>query len=213
MSLHLVWERLDKELSQELATLLEKKLNTLEGKPDFIGEIKVSNFSFGTALPEITITDITEPFDEFYLQPFKDKDSPRKLARKPSRTISAKDESDDLQLYIQIIYRGNMSITLTTELIVNKPFHNFISLPISLTLTQMDFIGNGMVALVDKEVSFCLDSEKGEFILDLMFRSDIGDPSKKVLRNADAVEKFVGEQIRKFVNDHLVFPNYYSFSR
>lgn len=44
----------------------------------------------------------------------------------------------------------------------------------------------------------------------LSFESEVGQGDKHVLKNVGKVEKFIGEVLRKGLEDELVFPNYYT---
>jgi distribution and morphology protein 12 len=44
----------------------------------------------------------------------------------------------------------------------------------------------------------------------LSFESEVGQHDKHVLKNVGKVEKFIGEVLRKGLEDELVFPNYYT---
>jgi len=68
MSFEVRWERMETEFAKEVEQLLTKVLNGQEKKPDFLGRITVSDFSFGDVPPEIVVVDITEPYEEFYMQ-------------------------------------------------------------------------------------------------------------------------------------------------
>jgi len=57
------------EFAKEVEQILERVLNGGEKRPDFIGKVTVSNFSFGDVPPGIEILDMTEPYEEFYIQP------------------------------------------------------------------------------------------------------------------------------------------------
>lgn len=68
MAFHINWERMDREFAREAEQLLTKALNGGEKRPDFLGKITVSNFSFGEVPPTIEVTSFTEPYEEFYVQ-------------------------------------------------------------------------------------------------------------------------------------------------
>jgi len=57
------------EFAKEAEQILERVLNGGEKRPDFVGKVTVSNFSFGDVPPGIEILDLTEPYEEFYIQP------------------------------------------------------------------------------------------------------------------------------------------------
>lgn len=47
----------------------------------------------------------------------------------------------DIQVELSVIYRGNLKITVSTELIINKPTPAFLVLPVKLTLIGISFKG------------------------------------------------------------------------
>ncbi|KDN52632.1 hypothetical protein K437DRAFT_272333 [Tilletiaria anomala UBC 951] len=55
------------------------------------------------------------------------------------------------------------------------------------------------------------DKNFGARLLPFMtFESSVGEEAKHVLRNVGKVEKFIGELVRKVIEDELAFPNYYT---
>jgi hypothetical protein len=47
----------------------------------------------------------------------------------------------DVQLEVAVRYKGNMMLKIATELIINQPTENFMTLPMTLTLTSLTFSG------------------------------------------------------------------------
>ena len=67
MSLDIDWQKLDSELAGHVQQFLNKHFQAIT-KPSFIGDIQVKDFQWGNEAPQIEITNITEPFPEFYEQ-------------------------------------------------------------------------------------------------------------------------------------------------
>lgn len=67
MSLDIDWKKLDSELAGHVQQFLNKHFQAIT-KPSFIGDIQVKDFQWGNEAPQIEITNITEPFPEFYEQ-------------------------------------------------------------------------------------------------------------------------------------------------
>jgi distribution and morphology protein 12 len=67
MSLDIDWKKLDSELAGHVQQFLNKHFQAIT-KPSFIGDIEVTNFQWGNEAPHIEITNITDPFPEFYEQ-------------------------------------------------------------------------------------------------------------------------------------------------
>lgn len=65
MSLDIDWSKLDDTLAGHVQQFLNKHFQSIT-KPSFIGDIQVTAFNWGNEAPQIEITNITEPFPEFY---------------------------------------------------------------------------------------------------------------------------------------------------
>jgi distribution and morphology protein 12 len=65
MSFDIDWSKLDGVLAGHVKEFLNKHFQTIT-KPSFIGDLKVTDFGWGTETPSVEIIDITEPFPEFY---------------------------------------------------------------------------------------------------------------------------------------------------
>ena len=65
MSLDIEWSKLDQELAVHVQHFLNRHFKNI-AKPSFIGDIEVTAFEWGTESPSIEITNITDPFPEFY---------------------------------------------------------------------------------------------------------------------------------------------------
>jgi distribution and morphology protein 12 len=132
---------------------------------------KVEELDFGTEPPEICITHICDPWDEFYLftdsedgrsSSFWEQDSVRVedsvsvVNQSPTvdpvqetRTVISQEKSagpsmaeDQVQVEMDIKYEGNLRLTISTELIINHPAPQFLILPIRMTLTKFHLNGN-----------------------------------------------------------------------
>ncbi|KAJ3186233.1 Mitochondrial distribution and morphology protein 12 [Gaertneriomyces sp. JEL0708] len=120
----------------------------------------------------------------------------------------------DAQVEVEVIYKGNMRLAISTELIVNQPTPAFMVLPLTLTLTGFHFTATAIIAYLGDHMNFCFkEPNAGSAILhDLSIDSEVGDKHKQVLKNVGRIEKFIVEQLRKVIQDYLVLPNYQSLS-
>jgi hypothetical protein len=75
MSVDVNWSKLDDSLSEKVKEFLNEHFKKIT-KPSFIGEVEVVSFDWGTEPPQIEITHITEPFDEFYADDLEDEQPP-----------------------------------------------------------------------------------------------------------------------------------------
>ncbi|RIB19446.1 hypothetical protein C2G38_2141627 [Gigaspora rosea] len=122
-------------------------------------------------------------------------------------------QDTDAQIHVNIDYKGDMRMTITTELHMNYPSMMFMSLPIRLTVTGFEFSATAVVASLRQRVNFCFLAPKDpeESILkEVHIESEIGDKEKQVLKNVEKLERFIVDQLRKLIDDDLVFPSYYS---
>jgi mitochondrial distribution and morphology protein 12 len=228
MSFKIQWDLLkDGQEERQLKDFLNDKFSSID-RPDFLGEISIKSFSFGSIPPEIAVVDITEPMEEFYfeiddplfdLQSIGDHlptgNSPENFSEDgPSRNVT------DFQIEVSITYNGDMNLSIATELIVNQPTLHFLSLPIELTLTKSSFRATAILASIGNTISFCLKQPEGpEGILhEFSIESAIGDGNKQgtqvtltlVLKNVGKIEKFILLQMQSFLTEYCVFPNYHT---
>ncbi|KAJ8663774.1 hypothetical protein O0I10_000047 [Lichtheimia ornata] len=358
MSLDIEWSKLDQELAVHVQQFLNRHFKSI-AKPTFIGDIEVTAFEWGTEAPQIEITNITDPFPEFYEPENDDSDaidddgvsssvppssppappsvlmspsselygrnfhparlslnnplsqqqrfnlihsfhrspfvapqhpfhashysppqhlpyfsSPTTPTHEPPHTFSTtttttntdetapnstahhiqdwidddeqpplpppsvnsnsqskptarlhQDPTEmDFQASMLISYKGDMSMTLLTELRMNYPSMMFISLPIQLRVKSVEFEATAVVAyiksmnrvcvsMLEPELSDVHPSSGRDVSLESLLRkvhieSVVGDKQKQVLKNVGKIEKFIVDQLRKMLDDELVFPSY-----
>ncbi|KAI9475958.1 MAG: hypothetical protein EXX96DRAFT_575259 [Benjaminiella poitrasii] len=131
----------------------------------------------------------------------------------------------DFQVQMLISYKGDMSVTLMTELRMNYPSMMFMSLPINLRVRSVEFEATAVVAYIQSMSRVCISmlepeentlqpNARGKDIgMDSLLRNVhietvVGDEQKQVLKNVGKIEKFIVEQLRKILDDELVFPSY-----
>ncbi|KAJ3145435.1 Mitochondrial distribution and morphology protein 12 [Geranomyces variabilis] len=121
--------------------------------------------------------------------------------------------ASDAQVEFEIVYKGNMRLAIQTELIVNQPTPAFMVLPLLLTLTGFQFTASALISYLGDRINFCFkESDAGTTILqDVSIDSEVGDGRKQgVLKNVGRIERFIVEQLRKVIQDFMVFPNHHS---
>lgn len=127
----------------------------------------------------------------------------------------------DMQSYIELKYAGDMQLAITATLLVNYPAPSFISLPLSIRVTNIDIHSLVVAAVVGKRIHLSIlndvqnkddvvPSERVNVIRSMKIESEIGDNSDHgaVLRNVGKVEKFVLEQLRNVIREELVWPGW-----
>jgi mitochondrial distribution and morphology protein 12 len=180
MSFDINWSILSEGLqSMNLKETLNSKFSTIQ-RPDFLGPIVVEQLDFGTLAPEIAILDITDPMEDFY-----DQDSFEESTQASYQVESVEHQGSelDVQLEIGIMYKGDLKMSITTELIVNQPTLQFMVLPLHLTLTKTHFKTTAIIAYLQNRVMFCLKEEDEPVIRDVSIESAIGDGNKQGISN------------------------------
>ncbi|CAG8499330.1 16160_t:CDS:2 [Acaulospora morrowiae] len=123
------------------------------------------------------------------------------------------DEDTDAQLHMSINYKGDMRMTVTTELYMNYPSTMFMSLPIRLTVTGFEFSATAAIAYLKRRINFCFlepNDPEESLLKEVHIESEIGDKGKQVLKNIGKLERFIVDQLRKFIDEELMFPSCYS---
>jgi distribution and morphology protein 12 len=146
---------------------------------------------------------------------------------------------NDLQIVSRVKYSGNMSLVLTTEILLDYPMPSFVEVPFQLHITGFSFDGVSILAYAANKVHFCflspedarafLGSETenisqnqnqhhpqfhaGGLLEEIHVESEIGqkDTGRQVLKNVGKVEKFVLEQVRRIFENEFVFPSFWTF--
>ncbi|KAI9143485.1 hypothetical protein BKA69DRAFT_1123266 [Paraphysoderma sedebokerense] len=154
--------------------------------------------------------------DSFNTKPPQSQHNPYFDAHPHSHSLPLQKSPNDIQFHIHISYTGNISMKISTELILNQPTPKFMSIPIELTLRGCKFDGIGVVSILNGErIHFCfLESEdeagNTSLLQDVTFESSIGDKTHQVLKNVSKLEKFIKDQIHKFLDQECIWPNYYA---
>ncbi|ORX38095.1 hypothetical protein BCR32DRAFT_16656 [Anaeromyces robustus] len=130
----------------------------------------------------------------------------------PNSTTPSKQQQPlnlDIQVELEVVYKGNLKLTVSTELILNKPTPAFMTLPIKLALKGISF---KVIAYIGKQINFCFkEPEESESLIeDIRLESELGDENKQVLKNISKIEGFLISKIKSSIDELLIFPNYHS---
>ncbi|KAI7889151.1 uncharacterized protein EV154DRAFT_515560 [Mucor mucedo] len=106
-----------------------------------------------------------------------------------SHSSSDKESTEmDFQVHMLISYKGDMNMTIVTELRMNYPSVMFMSLPINLNVKAIEFEATAVVAYIQSMNRVCVSMLEPE---DTGIRKDIGMDS--LLRNVH-IETIVGDE-------------------
>ncbi|KAG0299556.1 Mitochondrial distribution and morphology protein 12 [Linnemannia gamsii] len=132
----------------------------------------------------------------------------------PSPIPVSKRHENDIQLLLAVHYQGKMGFTVETELLLNYPTYAFLTLPVKLVITGFSFKTKMLMGYLRDHVnvSFLEPEDPNESILsNVRIESQVGDEQKQaVLKNVGKIERFVVEQLRKFITEDFVYPSYHS---
>ncbi|KAF8929963.1 Mitochondrial distribution and morphology protein 12 [Haplosporangium bisporale] len=107
-----------------------------------------------------------------------------------------------------------MGFTVETELLLNYPTFAFLALPVKLVITGFSFKAKVLMGYLRDHVNICFlePEDPNESILsNVRIESQVGDEQKQaVLKNVGKIERFVLEQMRKFITEDFVYPSYHS---
>ncbi|KAF9958871.1 Mitochondrial distribution and morphology protein 12 [Mortierella alpina] len=126
----------------------------------------------------------------------------------------SKRNENDIQLLLSVNYQGQMGFTVETEMLLNYPTFAFLALPVKLVITGFSFKAKVLMGYLRDHVNVCFlePEDPSESILsNVRIESQVGDEQKHaVLKNVGKIERFVVEQLRKFITEDFVYPSYHS---
>ncbi|CAO3693374.1 unnamed protein product [Rhizopus stolonifer] len=135
--------------------------------------------------------------------------------------MDSKTTEMDFQVHMLISYKGDMSMTIMTELRMNYPSVMFMSLPMQLCVRSVEFEATAVIAYIQSMNRVCVsmleeednhvrgkDGGLNSLLRDVHIESVVGDEQKQVLKNVGKIEKFIVDQLRKMLDDEIVFPSY-----
>ncbi|EEQ89834.1 mitochondrial distribution and morphology protein 12 [Blastomyces dermatitidis ER-3] len=150
-------------------------------------------------------------------------------------------KAEDFQVFCRTKYAGNISLSLTAEILLDYPMPSFVGLPLKLNITGLTFDAVAVIAYIRRRIHFCflspedadaligpeIGSGGGEDTLEpnsprrkplsllreIRVESEIGrkENGKQALKNVGKVEKFVLEQVRRIFEEEFVYPSFWTF--
>ncbi|KAF8940955.1 Mitochondrial distribution and morphology protein 12 [Dissophora ornata] len=156
---------------------------------------------------------------------------PRTPASYSPPPLPSKRHENDIQLLLSVQYQGQMGFTVETELLLNYPTFAFLALPVKLVITGFSFKAKVLMAYLRDHVNVCfLEPEDpnesvgrtpsddcftnlhhASILPNVRVESQVGEEQKQaVLKNVGKIERFVVEQLRKFITEDFVYPSYHS---
>ncbi|PGH35326.1 mitochondrial distribution and morphology protein 12 [[Emmonsia] crescens] len=148
-------------------------------------------------------------------------------------------KAEDFQVFCRTKYAGNISLSLTAEILLDYPMPSFVGLPLKLNITGLTFDAVAVIAYIRRRIHFCfLSPEDADTLIgpetssggdtvepnsprrkhlsllrEIRVESEIGrkENGKQALKNVGKVEKFVLEQVRRIFEEEFVYPSFWTF--
>ncbi|EEH15851.2 mitochondrial distribution and morphology protein 12 [Paracoccidioides brasiliensis Pb03] len=149
-------------------------------------------------------------------------------------------KAEDFQVFCRTKYAGNISLSLTAEILLDYPMPSFVGLPLKLNITGLTFDAVAVLAYIRRRIHFCFLSPEDAYALigpetgggggdtmepnslrrknlsllrKIRVESEIGrkENGKQALKNVGKVEKFVLEQVRRIFEEEFVYPSFWTF--
>lgn len=230
MSLEIDWESIrgDPNVNKSINEFLNLRLQELE-LPSYVNNLKVTNFDLGAIAPEITLKQMDDPLDEFYtyLQEEGEIDGE-----------SMNDKNTDMQLLVELDYKGDMSIEVTAELVLNYPSPQFMLLPVKLRINDIGMHCLCLFAYLKKQmfISFLCDVsdpllednklqvdpngpnfmgkrslERISLIRNIKIHTELGQQEQgegSVLRSVGKLEEFLVDIFRSLLRKEAAWPSW-----
>lgn len=131
------------------------------------------------------------------------------LYAKPNSSFKEAILQDGIEAILEFSFKStSMLIEFEADAVLNTPTPAFLALPLKFTLTRLKLDGKLTVALpasLDR-VFLAFPVPLNEF--DFQIAVDVGDAEKHVLRNVAKIERFLLEQVRIFINDRMILPQF-----
>lgn len=232
MSFDIDWTKLesDSSLNESIKSHLNSYLQSID-LPDYVGNLRILDFSIGEVPPNIILREISDPLDEFYQalnEDIEEQESARPIERSPN----------DVQFLTEVEYKGDLLITISADLVLHYPTKNFMTLPVKLTISNIGIHSLCLLAYLSRQifVSFLCDVsdsalDKNESILDtsssllaprrslerililrtMKIETEIGEQYQgegSVLRSVGKLEQFLLENFKDVLRKELSWPSW-----
>lgn len=234
MSLEINWEKLLKEWldPKKCCELFTLKMNEKLPENAPLNNLKVTQFDFSNCkAPKIEFTDLNDIRDEFLLAAGRCRniqspppsesnlelnysttgiiDATSLLYTRPTESLKDAILQDGIETTIQLEFNDDaLRIEFEADAILNVPVPGFLALPLKFTLSRLNLSGQLILALTPQfdRIFLSLPVPPTEF--DFQLSVDVGDADNHVLRNVAKIERFLLEQIKIFLNDRMVMPQF-----
>ncbi|CDO92996.1 unnamed protein product [Kluyveromyces dobzhanskii CBS 2104] len=230
MSVDIDWDNIHCDLSvnQGVKDFLNSRLQEFE-LPSYVNNLKVTNFDLGTMPPSVVLKQMDDPLDDFYSYLLEEGDISGE---------DAKDKNTDVQLLVELDYKGDMSIELSADLVLNYPSPQFMILPVKLRISDIGMHCLCLFAYLKKQlfISFLCDVsdpllednklqvdpsgpnfmgkralERISLIRNIKIHTELGQQDQgegSVLRSVGKLEEFLVDLFRNLIRKEAAWPSW-----
>ncbi|SCU79462.1 LANO_0A06326g1_1 [Lachancea nothofagi CBS 11611] len=251
MSFEINWENLvdDQAINSSIKSFLNSQLQSIS-LPSYVSSLQVTGFRLGDTPPKIILREISDPLNEFYEHisnerlpkehetDSEDSSSSQRSNEEPGNESERESPESDLQLLVEIDYKGDMQIDVSAELALNYPSPSFMTLPVKLSISDLGMHVLCLVAYLSQQlfISFLCDIadpildaresiidsgsstflgkkslERISLIRSIKIDSEIGEQDHiegSVLRSVGKLEQFLLEVFRTIVKTEAAWPSW-----
>lgn len=137
------WDVLSEEDERRAEEFLNEKFRALK-RPDVVGQIHITDLSFGTTAPEMQLMDI-RPLSTRTREGLADE----------FKTFS----EEDMEIAVRVKYDGDASFKIHSEVVINFPAPGFSRLPFTLHVKRCQLEGTALIFHVNGQVFFSFDDD------------------------------------------------------
>ncbi|KAG0676213.1 Mitochondrial distribution and morphology protein 12 [Kluyveromyces marxianus] len=230
MSVDINWDsiREDEGVNEGVKDFLNSRLQEF-ALPSYVSNLKVTNFELGSIPPNVTLKQMDDPLDEFYNYLLQMGDISEE---------TSKDRNTDIQLLVELDYKGDMSIELSADLVLNYPSPQFMTLPVKLRISDIGMHCLCLLAYMKKQlfISFLCDVsdpllemnklqvdpsgpnfmgkralERISLIRNIKIHTELGEQDQaqgSVLRSVGKLEEFLVDLFRNLIRREAAWPSW-----
>lgn len=250
MSFEINWEKLssDSDLTSNIREGLNGYFQELE-LPSYVRAIELVDFGFGKIAPNITLREISSPLQDFYdavnEEYEEDNETSSEMHGRDGQNVGESGEEavvekkeTDTQFLIEFEYKGDMSLTLMAELVLNYPVERFMTLPLKISISNIGLHSLCVVSYLAKQVFISMLCDVSDPVLDdvdcvldpngpvllankplerisiirsMKIETEIGDRFKddgSTLRSVGQLEEFIVQKLKDFLRKELAWPSW-----
>ncbi|KAL3231672.1 Mitochondrial distribution and morphology protein 12 [Nakaseomyces bracarensis] len=250
MSFEIDWKKLtsDQQLNDKIKEGLNRYFKAIQ-LPSYVSGIELIDFGFGKISPNVVLRDISSPLQDFYDAINEEIDEENSISDENYDGTSSDEtgaeerqhverKESDVQFLMELEYKGDISLTLTAELVLNYPVEKFMTLPLKITISSIGLHSLCLISYVSRQLFVSMLCDVSDPILDdvdcvldpngpvlltnrpferisiirsMKIETEIGDQYKEdgsTLRSVNQLEEFIKQKMKDFLRKELAWPSW-----